>query len=234
MTILNLLSYPFKSILDLIYPPICPITNLELKEGESIISNSILFKFDIAGNPIEIKNSKLDDYIKNDYHFEKIYSLFSNFQESQELIHLIKYKKYFWVGENIGKKLGVKIQKESEINYDLIIPVPLHKVKKRSRGFNQAFYIASGINKILNSKLSEDIVLREKYTLTQTKLKSKERQKNLEDVFKINPKFENLIKDKNILIVDDVITTGSTVNSIAKELSKFQPKLIDCATITLA
>jgi ComF family protein len=222
------------SLLDLIYPPVCPITNMELKDGESIISDSIFYKFDIAGNPINIKNKKIDDYVENDFYFEDIYSLFSNFHESQELIHLIKYKKYFWVGENIGKKLGEKILKETKISYDYIIPVPLHKVKKRSRGFNQAFYIAQGINSALKSEVKEEFISRAKYTITQTKLKSKDRKENLKEVFLVNLKYSDLLKGKNILIVDDVITTGSTINSIAKELSKYNPNRIDCATITLA
>ena len=234
MKLTEIIKYPLTSLLDLVYPPICPVTNYILKDNESIISNSIYFKFDIAGDPFEIKNNKVDDYISNNFYFDKIYSLFSNFEESQKIVHLIKYKKYYWIAETIGEELGKKITKESDCKYDIILPCPLHKVKKRTRGFNQAYHIALGINNKLNTEIIEDLVLRHKFTQTQTKLKSKERKKNLENVFKINTNFEQDIENKSILIVDDVITTGATINSIAKELSNFNPKLIDCATITMA
>lgn len=234
MKLTEIIKFPLTSLMDLVYPPICPVTNYILKDNESIISNSIYYKFDIAGDPFEIKNSKIDDYVLHNFYFDKIFSLFSNFEESQKIIHLIKYKKYYWIAESIGEELGKKIRRESDCKYDIILPCPLHKVKKRARGFNQAYHIALGINKTLNSDIVEDLVIRSKFTQTQTKLKSQERKRNLEDVFKINTNFEKDIENKSILIVDDVITTGATINSIAKELSFFNPKLIDCATITMA
>lgn len=193
-----------------------------------------MFKLEISGSPIQIRDLKLNNLISKDLYFDNLFSLFANFSESQEIIHSIKYSKYKKVARQFGKNLGVKIKKEMQINYDYIIPVPLHKVRLRERGFNQAFIIAEGVNDVLNSNLLEFGVNRIKYTTTQTKLTAEERKNNLENVFQINEEFTSLIENKNILIIDDVFTTGSTINSVAKELNKYNCKTIDCATLTLA
>ncbi len=225
---------PFTYLSDFIFPPFCVLTNNKLKENEIIFSNSILYKFEIAGNPNFIKEAKNDVLIKKDINFVNIFSLFANFDEVQELIHYIKYSKYKEIGYIFGRHLGKKIKQESILNYDLIIPVPLHKVKKRSRGFNQAFEIGKGVAEVLNCEVNDKIMIRKRFTITQTKLNSEERKKNLENVFTLNFELLNKVEGKNILIVDDVFTTGSTINSLAKEINKYKPNIIDCATITLA
>jgi len=230
----RILLTPFKILFDFIFPPYCPITSVKLKDNESLYSNSVLFKLEISGNPVQIRDIKLNNLIKDDIYFDNLYSLFASFSESQEIIHSIKYAKYQKVGLQFGKNLGVKIKKEMLVDYDFIIPVPLHKVRQRERGFNQAFVLAEGVNSILNTSLLEFGVKRVKYTTTQTKLSANDRKKNLENVFEINDEFKTLLENKNILIIDDVFTTGSTINAVAKELKKYNCNKIDCATLTLA
>lgn len=225
---------PFRILFDFIFPPYCPLTSVKLKDNENLYSNSVLFKLEISGNPIQIRDLKLNNLIQDDIYFDNLYSLFTNFTESQEIIHSIKYSKYQTVGFQFGENLGIKIKKEKLVDYDFIIPVPLHKVRQRERGFNQAYVIAEGVNSILKSNLIEFGVNRIKYTTTQTKLSAKDRKKNLENVFEINEDYKNLIENKNVLIIDDVFTTGSTINAVAKELKKYNCNKIDCATLTLA
>lgn len=230
----SLLLSPFRILFDFIFPPYCPLTSVKLKDNENLYSNSVLFKLEISGNPIQIRDLKLNNLIQDDIYFDNLYSLFANFTESQEIIHSIKYSKYQTVGFQFGENLGIKIKKEKLVDYDFIIPVPLHKVRQRERGFNQAYVIAEGVNSILKSNLIEFGVNRIKYTTTQTKLSAKDRKKNLENVFEINKDYKNLIENKNVLIIDDVFTTGSTINAVAKELKKYNCNKIDCATLTLA
>ncbi len=224
----------FHILLNIVYPPFCILTGNKLKKGEIVFSDSILYKFEIAGNQNYIKQTKNDILIKKDIYFDNIFSLFANFHEVQKLIHYIKYTKYKEIGFNYGRHLGRKIKQESKIEYDIIIPVPLHRVKKRQRTFNQAYEIGNGVADVLKCEVNDDIIIRNKYTITQTKLNSEERKINLENVFILNEKYHNYINNKNILIIDDVFTTGSTINSVAKEIMKYTPKNIDCATITLA
>ena len=232
--ILNIPKYILNSFVDFIFPPFCKVTFAELENNEIVYSNKILFKFEIAGSFLEIKEQKHNDNIKENFLFNNFYCLFNNFNEIQDIIHTFKYLNYSKLGRQLGNYLAKKIELETNIKYDYLIPVPLHKVKLRTRTFNQATKIAEGIKESLNIEINEDIIKRVKFTNTQTKLNKEQRKKNLENVFKINSNFAKQLEGKNILIIDDVFTTGSTINAIAKELIEFKPKNIDCATIVMA
>ena len=111
------------------------------------------------------------------------------------------------IGTFLGRELGKKIKNEIQSwNIHLILPVPLHQLKKAERGYNQSFYIAKGLSKELNIPVSSKILTRKKYTQSQTKMNFIERQQNIEKAFKVNN--EKKIEGKNILVIDDVITTA--------------------------
>jgi len=99
---------------------------------------------------------------------------------------------------------------------DLIIPIPLHRLRKIDRGYNQSYYIAKGLSKYFNIPLSGKILFRSKFTKSQTTLNLKEREENISGAF--NLKKHKTVSGKNILLVDDVITTGATTNECAKVL----------------
>lgn len=98
-------------------------------------------------------------------------------------------------------------------HFDYIIPVPLHPRKLRERGFNQALLLAAGIGNRIGTEVMPDGLLRIRYTMPQKKLDDKERLKNLEKAFLVNPKKAKLLSGKQILIVDDIYTTGSTIEA---------------------
>ena len=115
---------------------------------------------------------------------------------------------------------------------DLIIPIPLHQLKKAERGYNQSFYIAKGLGEILNVTASDRIVKRRKYTESQTTMTLVERQENISDAFKIRNK--KIINGKVILLIDDVITTGATISECGKILLDSGAKKIFAASIAIA
>jgi competence protein ComFC len=124
--------------------------------------------------------------------------------------------------------------------YKYLIPVPLHYARLRERGFNQSLLIAEEISK--NTKIPINLIInRNKNNQTQTKLSKVERKINISDIFKVN-RNDKINFDKisltneldRVLIIDDVLTTGATVNSIAKELSNLGFKNIDVATLLKA
>jgi ComF family protein len=115
---------------------------------------------------------------------------------------------------------------------DYILPIPLHPVKKRMRGFNQAEILSKEIANSLGVKHTPDLIVRKKFTQTQTKLKREERQKNVSEAFQVNRRFS--LQNKVILIVDDVFTTGSTTNSISAILKKNEAKYVFVLTIARA
>jgi len=171
------------------------------------------------------KNKYISDYCAA-YKFEKDSPL-------QILLHNLKYKNHFRNGFNLGQ-LTAK-HNETKMNsweVDLIVPVPLHRVKKAERGYNQSLYIGKGISQALNVKIGAGILRRRKLTDTQTKLHIDERKSNVENAFEV--KNQKFVDSKNILLVDDVITTGSTINECAKVLLNSGANKIYAASIALA
>ena len=115
---------------------------------------------------------------------------------------------------------------------DLLIPIPLHKDKKAIRGYNQSMAIANGIGSILNIEAKDDVIIRKKFTVSQTKLSKSERQKNVENVFEVVKK--EFIIHKRITLIDDVVTTGATIEMCAQELLKFPIKSLNVITLGFA
>jgi ComF family protein len=154
-------------------------------------------------------------------------------KELQHAIHSLKYEKKFLIGVFLGKMLAEEI-KTHRTNWkiDLIIPIPLHHLKKAERGYNQSLYIAKGLNKVLQCKYSDRVIKRIRYTESQTGLNMVERLENISEAFKIRNK--KLIQGKTILLVDDVITTGATISECGKILLESGAQKVYAASIAIA
>ena len=136
----------------------------------------------------------------------------------QSLMHAMKYQKMRSVGKMLGTEIGNQIAEVNNPAFDYIIPVPLHKAKYRDRTYNQSEYIAKGIHDVTRAEVITDGVVRTRFTETQTRLNKAERKVNVSDAFKVNPKHLEKLKGKNIIVVDDVITTGATILECAGAL----------------
>ncbi len=151
----------------------------------------------------------------------------------QKLVHMLKYKHRPEVGVEIGTDYG-KILKESGIFSDVsyIIPVPLHKKKKRIRGYNQAEAFAQGLSLSMNIPVDTLTLQRKSFTETQTKKNRFARWKNVSEMFSlIHP--EN-IHNKHVILTDDVITTGATLEACIKELQKGENVTVSLISIAVA
>jgi ComF family protein len=159
--------------------------------------------------------------------------VFEKDKELQHIIHALKYDKKFLIGKYLGENLGKYFTSQFQSwNINLIIPIPLHHLKKAERGFNQSFYIAKGISKATKIPLSGRTVKRIRFTQSQTTMTLKEREENIEGAFKVR-KTEN-VKRKNILLIDDVMTTGATISGCGRVLLKAGANQIYAATVGLA
>jgi ComF family protein len=138
---------------------------------------------------------------------------------TQQLMHRFKYKGKKEIGELIGAIYGRELTK---VNYlasvDIIIPVPLHPDKQKKRGYNQSEYFAIGLSNTTEIPCNSNILLRAVASSTQTKKSRFERWQNVETIFKVE--HQHLIQNKHILLVDDVITTGATVEACTYTLLK--------------
>lgn len=135
----------------------------------------------------------------------------------QSIIHQLKYKGHKELGTYYGKFLGQNILTNNILSsVDALIPIPLHPKKQKKRGYNQSEAIADGIASVLEKPVLNSVLARKVFTSTQTKLGIYQRWENLSDVFEI--KNREVLKGKHLLIVDDVITTGATMEAAAMVL----------------
>ena len=157
-------------------------------------------------------NKNYFDLIKAPYKYEKSVKI---------LIHNFKYSNRFFLAKDFSNAMADVIFKNSlDKQTDIITPVPLFITRKILRGYNQAALIAKEISKKTNIQYSDKILTRKVYTKAQFLLNRKARQENLQQSFYINKKYIDKIKNKNILLVDDIVTTCATVNSCAKILKQ--------------
>ncbi len=206
-------------LFDFIIPRFCTSCKTQLTTSELFICKQCFAQINL------LSDTEIDEEYKRKFentNFVDDYTSLFVFEESgklQDLIHALKYDNKFKIGCLLGNILGEgKLTKIKTWNADLIIPIPLFHLKKVERGYNQADYIAKGLTKILGIKTNTSIAKRVKNTVTQTKLNKANRSINMQDAFSIRkPK---LVKGKNIIVVDDVITTGTTILELAKKMKE--------------
>jgi ComF family protein len=150
----------------------------------------------------------------------------------QHLMHQLKYRGNKELGKQLGRLMGYDLKKATRFDKaDYLIPLPLFAPKERRRGFNQATILCEGIAEVMNTQIALDVIVRTQYTETQTKKGRIERWQNMEGKFElIKP---GKIQNKNILLIDDVITTGATLEACANELLQAGPNL-SIATLCFA
>ncbi len=220
-------------ILDFFLPRFCPSCKTKLVSSEKFICSSCLNKIKkLDERRLQFEFRKKFEKKKIISGFTSIY-IFERDREIQNIIHSFKYRGRFLIGIFLGQQLGENITREIQNwNIDLILPVPLHQLKKAERGYNQSFYIAKGLSRKINLPVAKGIIKKEKFTRSQTKMNLIERQENIKDAFKI--KNQKRIEGKNILLVDDVITTGATISECGKELLNSGAKRIYAASAAIA
>ena len=158
---------------------------------------------------------------------------FSKGSKYQSLLHNLKYKGMKELGEEIGKHFGIDLQQSTQFSsVDVICPVPLHPNKERKRGYNQSWWIASGIARQMNKELAADNLKRVTATETQTRKSRFERWQNVEGIFELsNPE---AFSGKHILLVDDVVTTGATLEACASAILSKTNARVSIATLGTA
>lgn len=130
----------------------------------------------------------------------------------QRLIHTLKYRNNKEVGLQLGRWMGLLLKNSKRFNtVDALIPLPLFPEKEKKRGYNQAAVLCEGISEIMNVAVVNDFIIRKRYTDTQTKKGRSERWTNVDGSFEVNP--QHGLIGKHILLVDDVITTGATLEA---------------------
>lgn len=146
----------------------------------------------------------------------------------QKMLHELKYNHHPEIGVKLGKVFGKELSAEGlSREFDLITPVPLHASRLRKRGYNQSAKFAEGLSSSLDIPWDETIMVRRSKTKTQTRKSKMERWENVKDVFKMEK--ADAVMGKRVLLVDDVITTGATVEACGQHLIA-----MGCAELSVA
>ena len=157
---------------------------------------------------------------------------FSKASMVQNFIHELKYKGNKDAAHYFGNLMGESLSNSNRFNIDVIVPLPLFEKKEKMRGYNQAEIICNGISEILGKSVIRKNVIRKVPTETQTKKHRTERWKNVENTFVVqNP---NQLEGKNVLLIDDVITTGATLEACGAEILKVNNTKLHIASLALA
>ncbi len=159
--------------------------------------------------------------------------LFEKSGRVQRLIHAIKYQQQKELGEFLGTLYGDELQLAGVMEQvDLVLPVPLHTKKLKARGFNQSECFARGLSERLHKPMNASVMKRVVETSTQTKKKKYQRWENVEGIFQINN--QQLLQHKHVLLVDDVITTGATIEAAWQALKDVEGIQVSVASIAFA
>ena len=201
-----------RDFISLLYPQTCALCNEGLSRREKHLCLRCLHR--LPRYVQELEQEEIFLHFIQSYRYEAFYAYLKYYKKgiTQQLLHQIKYNRMPVLAEMMGFMLGSELKKDSkDRQFDLILPVPLHPKKKKKRGYNQSDYFARGLARALKTNWSDGEIKRIKDTETQTHKSRMERIENVSGIFKITDPLK--LQGQHILLVDDVITTGATLES---------------------
>jgi competence protein ComFC len=219
----NVIPKLMEGFLQLIYPPVCNVC------GEQFINDSPVpgicqkcldsFQTISAGFVKERILNRLTSI-----NLDTLHVLFEFDENLQQIIHSIKYRKMDRLAYGFGLYCQSHLPPALLAKDALVLPVPLHPSREKERGYNQSYHIARGLFHTQKQIIVRDLFTRRRNTKSQTTLDRQQRQNNVKDAFEIrNPE---KVLSKTVIIVDDVVTTGATLNECAGNLKAFGVKEI--------
>nr|MDK2850391.1 hypothetical protein [Candidatus Cloacimonadota bacterium] len=224
--------------LDLLIPPACLSCNAKLKAPVRFLCEDCAQSITLVREPFcpkcgsDISIGFCQNCLQTDFVFELSRSAVIYEGCITQVIHKFKYNGYSSLGVFLAQFLFEAVQLYPEFeDYPLVMAVPLHRVRKRERGFNQSEILAKNLAK-LSGKRYISPLCRRRYTRSQTLLDHNKRLTNTAGAFKVKKSDEVL--DKKIIVIDDVFTTGSTLNEISRELYKAGAQKVACLTLSRA
>ena len=217
---MNWLKDLWDDFLSLLFPRVCYGCGNHLIKNENLICTECYVVIPRT-NFHTVKDNPVEQIFWGRCRIESAaaFSYFNKGSRIRKLVHSLKYKGVKEIGRELGKIYGLSLKSSGFLDgIDFIIPVPLHKSRERVRGFNQSETISIGISEAVDLPLITNAIERRLATSTQTKRSRIERWDNVEKIFAL--KKPELLAGKHILLVDDVITTGATMESCVSEILK--------------
>jgi ComF family protein len=227
---MNFLYDLWDDLISLLFPRICYGCGNHLLRNEDIICTDCYISIPRT-NFHKVRDNPVAQLFWGRCLIEKAaaFSFYTRGSRIRKLLHNLKYNGIKEIGPEMGRIYAHSLRDSGFfVDIDMIVPVPLHPSKQRKRGFNQSEYISSGISEVAGLPVDLKSLRRISASDTQTKRSRYERWMNVEGIFEVSD--QEVFRGKHVLLVDDVITTGSTIESCAMELLKIE----DCKVSVVA
>ncbi|WP_298898433.1 ComF family protein [uncultured Psychroserpens sp.] len=222
-----------KNLLNLFFPQICSACSNHLSDNELQICTTCRHQLPLT-NFHDDPNNAVHKILYGRVKLQQATALlhFSKKGIVQQMMHNLKYRGQEQIGEFLGEWLGELLKPMSSYqDIDVVIPVPLHKAKLKSRGYNQVDKFAKAIAKSLHAEYNTTMLVKTTNTKTQVFKDRLKRQSSAHSNFEIQNGMT--LKDKHILLVDDIITTGATIEDCANQLLKIEGVKLSLATMAI-
>ncbi|WP_224744193.1 ComF family protein [Pontibacter aquaedesilientis] len=227
----------FQDLLSLLFPEVCHACDEPLARGEQYICTECNVRLPytdlhlFGATELNMLQQRFWGKVPIRYAFSYLH--FKPKGRVQRLLHKLKYKGAHELGEHLGRRYGsVLLDHHYAKQFDLILPVPLHRLKLRRRGYNQSDGFAKGLSEAMQVEWSNGVLMRNIDTDTQTKKSRLDRWQNVEKVFEV--KLPEKVTGKRVLLVDDVLTTGATLEACAAILLESGCSEVSVVTIAAA
>lgn len=225
----SVLGNYLSDFVSLIFPETCLFCHDILRKNEHQLCTRCLVNLPVTNYHLKLNGNPLYNDLKiiENLTLAAAYLKYHKFGLAQTLLKSLKYKGNYEIGVLLGSWYGHHLK--NKIQADIILPVPIHQDKLKKRGYNQSTAIAEGIQASLEIPIDQSSVVRKKKTSTQTKRHKVERWSAMKGVFEVVNPAE--LSGKEVLIVDDVITTGATIFSLCETINEHGPESIKVVSI---
>ncbi|MCO5247393.1 MAG: hypothetical protein M9887_00365 [Chitinophagales bacterium] len=230
---MKFISQTFSGLYSFVYPNTCPGCNRSLTKWEKNICNICLKNLPVIALSNE-NDSILQTRLMGRVYLTQAYSMMRFYKGSlsQKLIHSLKYRNKPLVGVELGKMFGEQLKPFLQIQENsILVPVPLHPHKYQIRAYNQSEKIAEGLSQTLNIPVVTDALERKGFHVSQTQKHKEARWLEIKNDFIAH---KEKVNDRDIILVDDICTSGATIEACAKTMENMNVKSIKLLTLAVA
>jgi ComF family protein len=224
----------FQNTVHLFYPHTCVGCGNDILSKENLLCARCITSLPVT-NFADHPNNPAEEIFWGRVSLKSAHSEFYFAKDSliQHLVHQLKYKGNQSIGVYLGEWMGKTLHSSKRFEtIDALIPLPLYAEKERKRGYNQAAIICNGMSQRMNIPVIQNKLIRQRYTETQTRKHRMERWENVEGSFVVNE--GDALKGKHLLLVDDVVTTGATLEAASIALLNVTDVTVSVATLMIA
>lgn len=229
----NLFTVFWQNLLSIVYPPLCLGCHHRHSPGSGLpLCSSCQKKLArVSSKKILQQLSRLPEASLTVKDAHALW-LFKQDNPLQEVLHMLKYSNRPHLGVQLGRQLGKHLKSSLKTQPDLLVPVPLFKTRRLERGYNQSEYLAKGVGAVLDLPTAGSVIERSRATRSQTHLNRQQRWENVSGAFRLRKPLA--VKHKHLLLIDDVLTTGSTFASAASTLHQTSIDSLQIAALAVA